>query len=523
MHSFEHKHPHEPVIRFDGGNLDCGNGLLLLIRKHIDPLANGQLLEILSTERSVREDLPAWCRLTGNDLVSQIERDGQTSFLVAKGHFVYPLARSAVSNGTERNNARARLPMPVTQPIREVTVPDTLPKPTAVRPISPLSVMGIGSWPRPRWLVQALHEFLEGRLGEEDFQKTADDGVRLAVEAQRRAGVDVVTDGEQRRDDYASFVGGRLDNCQLIPIVDLLPYVNHPQEFAESLEKLDVPANKARHPAVFGPLGRSRPLAVHEFEFVERLTEQPVKVALPGPYLLTRIMWMECVSDRAYGDRERLADDIVRVLREELHYLLAAGAAIVQFDEPVLTEVVYGRPETGNRIFMCGALGSKGPVEEELQFAEGLLNRVVDGLPQERLALHVCRGNWTADERVALRGDYRPLLRFLSRLHVGTLFLECCTTRAGELSVLADLPNEFRVGVGMVNQKSAEVESVDEIIARATTAIELFGVDRVLLNPDCGFATFADNPITQAEIAEAKLSSLTKAAEILRRRCGLPQ
>jgi 5-methyltetrahydropteroyltriglutamate--homocysteine methyltransferase len=503
--------------------LDCGNGLLLLIRKHIDPLANGQLLEILSTETSVREDLPAWCRLTGNDLVSQIERDGQTSFLVAKGHFEAPVARSVVSSGTEPNNASARSPMPVTQPVKKVIIPDTLPKPTAVPPILPLSVMGIGSWPRPRWLVQALREFLEGRLSEEDFQKTADDGVRLAAEAQRRAGVDVLTDGEQRRDDYASFVGGRLDNCQLIPIVDLLSYVDHPQEFAASLEQLDVPADKTRYPAVFGPLGRSRSLAVHEFEFVRRLADQPVKVALPGPYLLTRTMWMECISDRAYANRELLANDIVRVLREELHDLLTAGAAIVQFDEPVLTEVVYGRPETGNRTFMCGALGSKGPVEEELQFAEGLLNRVVEGLPRERLALHVCRGNWTADERVALRGDYRPLLKFLSRLHVGTLFLECCTSRAGELSVLADLPDEFRIGVGVVNQKSPDVDSVDEIIARATTAIDLFGVDRVLLNPDCGFATFADNPITPAEIAEAKLSSLTKAAQILRRRHRLPQ
>ena len=222
------------------------------------------------------------------------------------------------------------------------------------------------------------------------------------------------------------------------------------------------------------------------------------------------------------ADRERLADDIVRVLREELHYLLAAGAAIVQFDEPVLTEVVYGRPETGNRTFMCGALGSKGPVEEELEFAEATTQP-----SRRRVAARTSRPaclSWKldADERAALRGDYRPLLKFLSRVHVGTLFLECCTARAGELSVLAQLPDEFRVGVGIVNQKSVEVESVDEIIARATTAIDLFGVDRVLLNPDCGFATFADNPITQAEIAEAKLSSLARAARKLRRRHRLP-
>jgi 5-methyltetrahydropteroyltriglutamate--homocysteine methyltransferase len=520
MHSVEQRHPHEPTASFDGGDLDCGTGLLLLIRKHIDPLATGQLLEIRSTEPSVRHDLPAWCRLTGNELVSQIERDGQTSFLVAKGRFDPSLAQSRDGDSKHLSRSLTGTGRGVLKP---VSVPLALPQPTAARPIPPLSVMGIGSWPRPRWLVQALHEYLEGRLSEEDFQRTADDGVRLAVEAQHRADVDVVTDGEQRRDDYASFVGARLDNCQLIPLVDLLQYVDHPEEFAAALEKLDVPATKTRHPVVFGPLCRSRALAVHELEFAQRLTDLPIKIALPGPYLLTRTMWLDCISDRAYDRRELLADDIVRFLREEVHDLLAAGSAIVQFDEPVLAEVVHGRADTGNRTFMCGALGNKGPLDEELEFAEGLINRVVAGLPRERLALHVCRGNWTRNEEAALRGDYRPLLRLLSRVHVGTLFLECCTDRAGELAVLAQLPNDYRIGVGVVDQKSVHIESDDEIIARATTAINLFGAERVLLNPDCGFATFADNPITPAEVAEAKLKSLAKAAQTLRRHHRLAQ
>ncbi|MGK4921232.1 sulfurtransferase TusA family protein, partial [Bordetella hinzii] len=79
------RHEHSPDVSFDGGDLDCGNGLLLLIRKHIDPLPRGGLLEILSREISVDEDLPAWCRLTGNELVSWTKQDGQRSFLVCKG------------------------------------------------------------------------------------------------------------------------------------------------------------------------------------------------------------------------------------------------------------------------------------------------------------------------------------------------------------------------------------------------------------------------------------------------------
>ena len=506
-------HPYRAATMFDGGSLDCGSGLLLLIRKHIDPLESGQLLEIRSSDPSVTSDLPAWCRLTGNELVSQVTLVDRVSFLVSKGRFVEP-ARSARGNSADTLPEMSRAPD--TQPIRDVVIPASLPAPVAVPSIEPLSVMGIGSWPRPRWLLRALHDFLAGRLPEEEFQATADDAVRLAVAAQERAGVDVLTDGEQRRNDYASFVGRILDNCQLIPITDLLPYVEDPDQFHEELKSLDVPAEIVRHPAVFGKLGRTKPLAVSELTFLRSLSSAPVKIALPGPYLLTRTMWMECISDRAYQTREQLADDIVRVLREELHFLLAAGASLVQLDEPVLTEVVYGRTGGGGRSFMCGALGAKGPAERELSLAESLINRVIEGLPAQRVALHICRGNWTPDERAALAGDYRPLLNLLSRVDVGTLFLELCTPRAGELEVLKSLPDNLRIGVGVVNQKSSKVETVEEIVARGMQAIRLFGAERVLLNPDCGFATFADNPITAATVAEKKLAALSQAAAALK-------
>jgi 5-methyltetrahydropteroyltriglutamate--homocysteine methyltransferase len=504
------RHPYEADARFDGGDLDCGNGLLLLIRQHMDPLERGQLLEFHSTDLSVEEDFPAWCRLTGNELVSWTKHGKNRSFLVCKGTLAERNARRESDATPTRPRFEPRGRTTVT-----VTPPATLPAPAPAPAIAPLSVMGIGSWPRPRWLLQAIHEHMEGRLSDDEFEATAQDAVRLAVAAQARAGVDVVTDGEQRRDNYASFVGGLLDNCQLIPLTDLLPLVDDPEEFGAEMRSLDVPASDVRHPAVFGPLGRSRPLAGHELAFARTLTDAPVKVALPGPYLLTRTMWMECISDRAYRSREHLAEDVVRVLREELHALLAGGAALVQLDEPVLSEVVFtGAKNT--RSFMCGALSEKGDAAHELDFARQLIETVVAGLPRERLGLHVCRGNWTHDETAALAGDYRPLVPLLASLSVGTLFLELATPRAGEPDVLADLPRAMRVGVGVVNQKLAVVESMDEVVRRAERATKLFGADRVLLTPDCGFATFADNPITSATVAEDKLRAIVGAARQLR-------
>lgn len=499
---------HTPDASFDGGDLDCGNGLLLLIRRHIDPLPRGALLEILSTETSVQEDLPAWCRLTGNEFVSQQQREGrQRAYLVCKGALA------------ERPAAVPTRPVPSTaaQTIVPVHIPDRLPAPAPAPMIAPLSVMGIGSWPRPRWLIRALHERLEGRLPESEFEATADDAVRLAVDAQLRAGVDVVTDGEQRRDSYASFVGGRLDNCQLIPLTDLLPLVDDPETFAEELRALDVPAGEVRHPAVFGPLGRSRSIALHEAQFLKTVTHHPVKVALPGPYLLSRTLWMECISDNAYESREHIAVDIVRVLREELADLLAAGVALVQFDEPVLSEVVYTGPKQ-RRSFMCGALSEKGDSATELAFARDLINAVTAGFPTERIALHMCRGNWTPDESTCLAGDYAPLAATFREMNVGTYMLELCTPRAGEIDVLRSLPEDRRIGIGVVNQKHARIESPDEILAKAEAAIRVFGPARVLLNPDCGFATFADNPLASADIAERKLQAIAAAARTLRDR-----
>lgn len=500
------QHPLPPDVSFDGGDLDCGNGLLLLIRKHIDPMARGQLLEIRSTEISVDEDLPAWCRMTSNDLVSFTKVGKQRSFLVCKGKM------------EERGQVEAR---PV--PSRAAAMPPTAtspacsPSPAPVPPLPPLAVTGIGSWPRPRWMVEAMHAHVEGRLAEAAFHETANDAVRLVAAAQDRASIDIMTDGEQRRDSYASFVAQRLDNCQLIPLTDLLPLVDDPEEFERELRALDIPAADVRHPAVLGRISRSRPLAGHEFDFLRTLTTKPIKVALPGPYLLTRTMWMECLSERAYDTREQLAEDIVTALRAELADLVATGVAIIQFDEPVLSEVVFSGPKS-RPSFMCGALSESREPAHELGFARDLVNAVLQGMPRERTALHVCRGNWTPDESVALSGSYAPLLATLREMKVGAYLLEMCTPRAGEMEILRSLPADARIGIGVVNQKHHQAESLEEVTATIAGAIDLFGTERLLLHPDCGFATFADNPICSASSAEAKLAVIARAVENLRGR-----
>ena len=165
---------------------------------------------------------------------------------------------------------------------------------------------------------------------------------------------------------------------------------------------------------------------------------------------------------------------------------------------------------------MCGALSAKADSPIELAFARDLVNAVTAGFPRERIALHMCRGNWTADETKALAGDYQPLVDTLGQMQVGTLLLELCTPRSGEMEILTSLPGDMRIGIGACNQKHAHVESVESIVKHVEHAINLFGAERVLLTPDCGFATFADNPLNSDATAEAKLAAL--ATRILRQR-----
>src|SRR5437660_7390491 len=138
------QHALTPDVSFDGGDLDCGGGLLLLIRRYIDPMERGQLLEIISTDASVEQDLPSWCRLTSNELLSWIKRGRQRSYLVCKGSLA---ERSPAKTSIPKLSPGRNLAVPV-------TIPEQLPQPATTAAIEPLSIMGMGSWPRPRWMLE---------------------------------------------------------------------------------------------------------------------------------------------------------------------------------------------------------------------------------------------------------------------------------------------------------------------------------------------------------------------------------
>jgi 5-methyltetrahydropteroyltriglutamate--homocysteine methyltransferase len=374
-------------------------------------------------------------------------------------------------------------------------------------PLFPVTV--VGSWPRPKYLLDAT------RKKSAELATLRDRATVDALAAEEGAGIDIVSDGEQRRDNFYSFLCERLEGLRLMSMAELLEYVEDKAAFEGLLRALDVPAFAIKNPTVVAKLERRRPLVLEDYRFLKSHTDKPIKVTLPGPYLLSRSIWVKALSEAAYPTRELLNDDLVRILRAELQDLAAAGADVVQFDEPVLSELVFAG-KSATRTFMCAALAAKASPESELELAVELINRVVDGIAGPIKALHVCRGNWSTHEDVLLSGSYAALMPTLSRMRVDQFVLEYATPRAGPLAALKQLPESALIGLGAVNPRTTDVEAPEAIASRVRELLRFVAPERVHLNPDCGFGTFADRPVATAELATAKLRALVGAAQLLR-------
>ena len=382
-------------------------------------------------------------------------------------------------------------------------------------PLFPVTT--VGSWPRSPELLRAQSRKQRGKISSAEFEKVADEAVLETLRLQEEAGVDLVTDGEQRRDNFYSFVAEKLDGVRLMSLAEMLDIVEDKVGFERILQTLDVPAFSIRNPTCVGKIERRAPLALDEYRFLRQHTDRPIKVPLPGPYLLTRAMWVKEATRAVYPTKEDLAEDVVRILRQEVLELRDAGADFVQFDEPVLTELVFTQGET--RTFMCAALAARKDPEEELEFAVDLINRVVTDLDGLRTGLHVCRGNWSQQEEVLLKGSYHPIAPYLARLNVQQLVLEFATPRAGELAALLgsrEIASEKELGLGVVNPRTQEIESVEAIVERVKEALHYLPPERIFLNPDCGFGTFSNRPLNSVEAATHKLEVLAQAAALLR-------
>ena len=383
----------------------------------------------------------------------------------------------------------------------------------------PFSTSLIGSMPRSK-KIMALNRRLKMDL---DYEKEYEDLIKTETEnlvkLQEKYSIDLITNGELARDNYVSFVADRIDGVVMMNMGDMLEYIEDKQAFEQILETLDVPSVSIKNAICNGVLKYNKSLVSDEIKFLKKITNSPVKATLPGPYLMTRSMWLPALTKKFYNSKEELGEDVIKILKQEIDNLVQAGVDVIQFDEPVLTEVVFSEGKT--RSFMCAALSERKDPTEELKFATNLIKSVMDYIKEKDVlsSLHICRGNWSKDESILLSGPYTPLVPLFEETSPDILALEFSTPRAGELDSLLSsekIKENSILALGVINPRTDIIESSQSIIEKTEEALKFIPKEKIWLNPDCGFATFSNRPVSTFEIIEKKLEQLQIAKNALR-------
>lgn len=390
-----------------------------------------------------------------------------------------------------------------------------------MKSFKPFSTTLIGSMPRSNELLSLKQKLQKDPSLKEEYDKMVFDETKFVVNMLDKVGIDVVISGEISRDNYMSYVAEHVDGIKLMATDQILSLTENKGDFNKSLEEMDASDNSMNSPICVDRIKTDVELDIDEVRMIKKITDSDFKMTLPSPYLLTRSMWLKEVTGKVYENRNELGNDVVKLLINEIKRLVSLGVKVIQIDEPILSEVVFTNTNSSNS-FYWGALSAKVKVDRELKFAGQLLSEIFAEIRKYDNVLsvmHVCRGNWTCDESVLLEGAYDKLSKFFGSLDVDMLALEFSTPRAGEISQLFknnDLNEKIMLGLGCVNPRIPRVETVDEIVGKVEKALEFLPPEKIWLNPDCGFATFAKRPLNPYNIIEEKLSNMVKASHILR-------
>jgi 5-methyltetrahydropteroyltriglutamate--homocysteine methyltransferase len=334
----------------------------------------------------------------------------------------------------------------------------------------------VGSYPQPEWLIDRarLSARLPPRVAARELwrvdqaflEQAQDDATVVVIREMERSGLDVITDGEIRRESYSNRFATALEGIDL----------DNPGT------ALDRTGNPNPVPRVIGPIRRTRPVQRRDVEFLRRHTDRRIRVTVPGPFTM-----VQQAQNDYYDDEAAMALDYAAAVNAELRDAVAAGADIVQIDEPYL----QARPE---------------PARE---YALAALNLALEGIACET-ALHTCFGYAAI---VKDRATGYPFLEELDACAADQISLEAAQPRL-DLAVLEQLPTK-KIVLGVLDLGDPEVETPALVADRIRAALEYVPPERLAVGPDCGMKYLP------REVAQAKLHALVEGARMVRSELGV--
>jgi 5-methyltetrahydropteroyltriglutamate--homocysteine methyltransferase len=329
-------------------------------------------------------------------------------------------------------------------------------------PILPTTM--VGSYSMPGWLERLKTEYFARRISRIDLDEIHDTAVKAAIKDQEIAGLDVVTDGELRRDNMIDYFVEKLPGVQVDHSSKKFYY-----DFYDS--------------EVIGKIPMAALGLVEDFKFLLANTVRETKICITGPHSLTKR-----IRNKHYPSEEALATDIARVMNMELKELVKAGAKFIQIDEPYYS----GFPE-------------------DITWGVKVLNALVEGV-HAKIAVHICYGNRYG--KPSWEGSYRYLFPAILEANVEQLSLEFARRGGEDLDLFREFKVPFELGAGVIDVKDHTVETADIVAERIRKTIQVVPAEKLFILPDCGLFHLP------RDVAFAKLRAMVEGAWIVRKELG---
>jgi 5-methyltetrahydropteroyltriglutamate--homocysteine methyltransferase len=356
---------------------------------------------------------------------------------------------------------------------RRTTARTSTKAPAAHKPlVAPLATSVVGSYSVPEWLERLKTDYYQRRISGTFLREIHEVAIKAAIKDQEEAGVDVVSDGELRRDNDIDYFLARMPGVE-VPQLAKEFYSDYYTAIVEHAipESDEATLN-----------------LVEDFKFTRRFTEHPIKFSFTGPYSLSRR-----VKNEHYKSNADLVMAFAHILNREARELAKAGVTILQIDEPYLA----GYPD-------------------DIKTAVKAFNAVFEGVDPAKTvrAVHVCYGNRNA--RPLWEGHYNFLFPSILQADIDQLVLEFARKGNEDLSLFKRYPSaKFALGLGVINVKSSEVETKEQVANRVRQALAVLPPERIMVNPDCGLRNLP------GDVARAKLHALTEGTAIVRKEINL--